>query len=133
MTGFGIFRSSAARSELVRITPEIRRPGHNLTRHVRGKLLDRYRFPWIEQIVHVPQRLFTRRAAIRLGLPRTFDAVLILVVHMGGGALYFINIHVDGGFPRVHGPFLVLVQDTDASVLADPVGHLQGIDPHGEF
>lgn len=52
---------------------------------------------------------------------------------MGGGALYFINIHVDGGFPRVHGPFLVLVQDTDASVLADPVGHLQRIDPHGEF
>lgn len=37
MTGFGIPKH-----------PEIRRPGHNLTRHVRGKLLDRYRFPGIE-------------------------------------------------------------------------------------
>jgi len=52
---------------------------------------------------------------------------------MGGGALYFINIQVDGGFPRLDRPLLVLVQDTDAAVLADAVAHLQRIDPHGEF
>lgn len=105
--------------------------GHNLTRHICGKLLDRNRFPWIEKVVHIPQRLFTWRASICLGtLPRTFDGVLILVV---GGGLYFINIHVDGGLPRLHGAFLVLVQDTDASILPDPVGNFQWIDPHGKF
>lgn len=47
--------------------------------------------------------------------------------------MYFINIQVDGGFPRLDRPLLVLVQDTDAAVLADAVAHLQRIDPHGEF
>jgi len=89
----------------------------------RGQLLNADRLPGVEEVVHVPDGLLARRLC-------------------GGGVVWFILGALLGGvfvvgleswLPGLSDILLVLIENTDASILSYPVTDLSWIDPHGQL
>jgi hypothetical protein len=88
----------------------------------RGQLLNADRLPGVEEVVHVPDGLLARRLC-------------------GGGVVWFILgallgvfvVTLESWLPRLSDILLVLIENTDASILSYSVADLSWIDPHGQL
>jgi len=97
--------------------------GGDLAGHVGGQLLYGHRLPRLHDVVGGSEGILAggRRDGHLLA-----GGVVVVgrrVVAAAGGS----------GTPGLRDPVRVLVQDADAAVLSDPVGHLQRVHPQGEF
>lgn len=87
-----------------------------------GQLLNADRLPGVEEIVHVPDGLLARRLC-------------------GGGVVWFILsallgifvVHLERWLPGLSDILLVLIENTDATILSYSVADLSWIDPHGQL
>jgi hypothetical protein len=88
----------------------------------RGQLLNADRLPGVEEVVHVSDGLLARRLC-------------------GGGVVWFalsallgvFVVHLERWLPGLSDILLVLIENTDASILSYPVADLSRIDPHGQL
>jgi len=97
--------------------------GGDLAGHVGGQLLYGHRLPRLHDVVGGSEGILA--GGRRDGHLLTGGVVVVgrRVVAAAGGS----------GTPGLRDPVRVLVQDADAAVLSDPVGHLQRVHPQGEF
>ena len=89
----------------------------------RGQLLNADRLPGVEEVVHVPDGL--------LALARRLCRAGVLWFTLG--ALLAVFVVLESRLPRLSDILLVLIENTDASILSYPVADLSRIDPHGQL
>lgn len=88
----------------------------------RGQLLNADRLPGVEKVVHVPDGLLARRLC-RAGI----------VGFSLGALLGVFVVNLERWLPGLSDILLVLIENTDASILSYPVADLSWIDPHGQL
>jgi len=99
-----------------------REAGRPLAGDKGGQLLDADRLPGVEEVVHVPDGLLARRLCRGGVVWFTLGALLGVFV-----------VALESWLPRLSDILLVLIENTDASILSYPVADLSWIDPHGQL
>ena len=89
----------------------------------RGQLLNADRLPGVEEVVHVPDGL--------LALARRLCRAGVLWFTLG--ALLAVFVVLESRLPRLSDILLVLIKNTDASILSYPVLNFSWVDPHGQL